>query len=89
MEKLLEQLEYNYIAEKQLEERYYNTLTGTFWNSWMGKDKQVDELLWISQIQKRVLRLRYRILENIQLDVSKKMQEVSTAQRKLNLKQVA
>ena len=89
MEDLLEQLEYNYIAEKSLEERYYNTLTGTFWNSWMGKDKQTEELLWVSKIQKRVLRFRYRILENIQLEVSKQMQQVSTAQRQLNLKQVA
>lgn len=86
MEKLIEQLQSNTEALNSLKERYYNTQMGTYWTFFSTEHKRAMELDWILKIQKRVLRMRYRILENLNAETIKEMQKTSTETRAINLK---
>ena len=89
MKALIEKLENNFKAEQALLDRYKNTCSDYYWLKIAKADQQVNELLWISKIQKRVLTMRHNLLENIQLETTKQLQFLSSKQRNLNLQNVA
>lgn len=86
MENLFEQLQNNTLALKRLEVRYADTLTSEFYTIFNKESERIEELQWISQIQKRVYRMRYRILENISRKVVFEMNSVSLMTRDLSIK---
>lgn len=85
MKNLIEQLEENKKAFESLEKRYADTLTNYFWNTFKSDSQRVNELDWILKIQKRVLRMRHTILENIKLEATKELQSISSQQRNLKV----
>ncbi len=87
MIELIEKLERNFEAEQSLNDRYKNVLTGVFYTRFASDEDQLSELLWVSKIQKRVLGMRHRLLENIQSETTKQMYALSSKQRELNTKQ--
>lgn len=89
MKALIEKLENNFKAEEALMDRYKNTCSDKYWIDTAKSEEQVNELLWISKIQKRVLTMRHNLLENIQLETTKQLQFLSSKQRSLNLQNVA
>ena len=89
MKNLFEQLEYNNEALERLEVRYKETLTSPYYKIFKTQNERIDELSWVLKIRKRVLRMRFRILENIQSETQKEMQYASTEIRDLLIKKVA
>lgn len=85
MRNLIEKLEKNTLASESLDKRHYETLTGAYWNLYKTDEQRTNELIWITKIQKRVLRMRFRILENIQMEITKEMHFVSSQSRQKNL----
>ncbi|CAA0253492.1 hypothetical protein R5N98_02850 [Tenacibaculum maritimum] len=85
MEKLIEQLQRNSHALNRLKERYYDAQMSTYWTFFQTEDKRNIELKWILKIQKRVLKMRYRILEKINSEITKEMHNTSAQSRELNL----
>jgi hypothetical protein len=86
MKDLLEKLENNYRAFDNLEERIYEVKMGNYWLFWASEDQKEQEIQKIFNIQKRVLKMRYRLLENIKASISYQMNFTSLASRKINLK---
>lgn len=86
MKELLQQLDSNTKAIKTLDDRYKDTLKSEFFSTFGTEHQRIDELNWITKVQKRVYRMRYRILENLKREVSFEMGSVSTKTRELNLK---
>lgn len=87
MDKLLEQLESNTYALKHLERRYNTILNSKYYIVFYNhKDEQIKDLEWILKIRRRVLSMRFRILENINLEATKEMQRTSSMLKGLNLK---
>lgn len=83
MKELYESLETNTEAIKRLENRYSDTITSNYYKFFKTEKERLDELLWISKIKKRVLRMRYRILENINAYTIKEMQKTSNRTKDL------
>ncbi len=83
MKDLFKKLEANHQAEQALDTRYKETLTSTYWK-FAGNKTLVDELIWITKIQKRIYSMRQRLLDNIQLETTKQMHSLSQKQRTLN-----
>lgn len=83
MKELYESLEKNTEAIERLEMRYSDTITSCFYTHFKTEKERTDELLWISKIKKRVLRMRYRILENINAYAIKEMQKTSNRTKDL------
>jgi len=86
MEKLLEQLERNVSAMEHLDWRIQNIKTLEFYRIFSNEYRRHVDIQWILKVQKRVLRMRYRILENIQKESLKQMNYTSQLSRELNLK---
>jgi len=86
-EVLIEKLENNTLALERLENRYNDKLTSQSYLIFRTEHQRQTELKWIVKVQKRVLRMRYTLLENIKSEVVKEMNTVSNFQRELNLKQ--
>ena len=82
--KLVEQLERNTTALKQLNDRYTRAQNNPYYSLFLYaeyvRNKDLD---WIQQVQKRVLRMRYRLLENINGEVLKEMNSTSNMTRNL------
>lgn len=86
MKDLLEQLETNTEALYSLDERYNTILNSAYYNVFRPESERTIELEWILKIKKRVLKMRFRILENIKSATLKEMQATSVKERELNLK---
>lgn len=86
MEKLIEQLENNISAFEHLNNRIENIKTMEFFRIFSTEQKREREINWVLKIQKRILRMRYRILENINLETQKQMNYTSQMSRDLTLK---
>lgn len=84
-EKLTEQLQANFEAENDLEERIYNIKMSRFYELFPNPVKQQEEIDWTLKIKKRVLAMRHRILENLQAETTKELHRISTKLRKANL----
>ncbi len=86
METLIEQLQSNTEALESLDERIYNTKMGSYWTYFATESERQTEVNWVLKIKKRVLKMRFRILENIKSATLKEMQSTSVQSRELNLK---
>jgi len=86
MKNLIEQLQSNTEALYSLDQRYNETLNSVYYNVFKTERERSIELEWILKIKKRVLKMRFRILENIQSATLKEMQATSVKERELNLK---
>ncbi len=86
MEKLIEQLQRNTEALNSLKWRYNDRKDNPSYLIFHTQKQRIEEMDWIIKVQKRVLRMRYRILENLNSETIKEMQSTSTKTRELNLK---
>lgn len=86
MKELIEQLESNYKAITDLENRYTRWSNSDFYTIFSRESKREKDLKWILKVQKRVLRMRYRILENIRMETEKQMHLTSQMSKQINLK---
>lgn len=86
MDLLIEKLNSNTEALVSLQNRYKETLCGTYWNLFATESERQAELKWIVKVQKRVMSMRHTVLENIKGEAVKGLQGISTELRQLNLK---
>lgn len=89
MEKLLEQLENNDYALRTLERRMNDINEGNWAYGFYDMEKRIELYNHTIEVKRRVLRMRYRILENMQSITQKKMQYASSEMRGLLTKKVA
>lgn len=89
METLIELLQSNTSALDTLEERYKTILSSKYYEAFNKENERINDLTWVTKIRKRVLRMRYRILENLQKETFKEMQYASSEMRALLTKKVA
>ena len=82
--KLVEQLERNTAALRQLNARYTRAKKNPFYDMLLyAENARNKDLDWIRKVTKRVLRMRYRLLENINGEVLKEMNSTSNMTRNL------
>ena len=85
MKKFIEQLESNDLAIFTLQTKYNVIEKSKFYSVFSTYERQQTQLQWNLKVQKRVLRMRYRLLENIKGETIKQMQDASVMSRELNL----
>ena len=85
MEKLLEQLEDNKRAMNTLKRREEDIRLGHWANAFYTMDERIQRANWNRKVQKRVLSMRHRILDNIRAMALKEQQAASTSYKELNL----
>lgn len=83
MERLLEQLEDNQRAMNTLKRREEDIVNGNWANAFYNYDKRVTLANWNRKVQKRVLSMRFRLLDNLRAFTLKEQQHVSTSQKEL------
>lgn len=86
---LFEKLENNFQAEDQLNARIQNIHTSSFYKIFPNITKQAEDIESVLLIKKRILNMRFRLLEKIQHETTKEMHHISTVQRSLNLQKTA
>ena len=89
MERLLEQLENNDYAIKRINRRMEDINKGNWAYGFYDFEKRVELYNNAVELKKRVLRMRFRVLENMQSEVLKKMQNTSTETKNLRTLKVA
>lgn len=85
LKKLVKSLDSNFKAEKQLNDRLISVKSSSYYKIFSNQNQREKDVKWILKIKKRLLRMRHRILENIEFETSKELQRVSSAQRLMNL----
>ena len=74
MKNLFEKLESNTICLKQLSQRYERTKTSNYYNLFfVPYGKREEDLAWILKLRKRVLRMRFKLLEKITIEAFRHM----------------
>lgn len=84
MKDLFSELDKNTEALNQLKGRYNETLISEYYSMFKVEFERQQELDWVNLLIKRVLRMRYRILENISREVTIEKNNVSVQTRDLN-----
>ena len=74
MKNLFEKLENNTIRLKQLSQRYEDTKTSNYYDLFVVPyGEKEEDLAWILNLRKRVLRMRFKLLEKITIEASRHM----------------
>lgn len=86
MKKLLEQLENNTSRLEQLDQRVEQIKISRFYTVFYKEYERELEIKKTLKIKRRILNMRFTLLENIKLETTKNMYDVSSKLRELNLK---
>ena len=89
LEILFEKLDNNFSAVEHIERSIKDVEEASFYQIFYNSHQRRNEINHLLALKSRVLKMRFRLLENIQLATSKEMHLVSMAQKNINLKKSA
>jgi hypothetical protein len=85
MKEIFESLDKNTAALENLKRRYKNICTNEYYEIFGDLEEKKKDLAENVKLTDRVLKMRYRLLENIQTASNKEMYRVSGEMRQLKL----
>lgn len=86
---LFEKLENNFRAVEHIERRIKDVDELSFYQIFYNKHQRQKKVNQLLELKKRVLKMRFTLLENIQLATTKEMHFVSMEQKNMNLQKSA
>lgn len=81
--KLLEQLENNSTALTALDERIFNIKTAKFYSVFCKEAERQEKIEWTLKVKRRVLKMRFTLLENLKYQTNNELRETSKKLRKV------